>query len=102
MSTEIKYPKPTEQDLKNYQYDTKSSPFYSKPEAFLALGQRVRANFRIFDLPNPGRSDDWGWVSAEAGEEGTVIHVQPGYWPTVRFDKTRCATCVTDFEVTKS
>lgn len=93
-------PKPTEQDIANYRsYDSKNSPFVSCPEKFLKVGQRVRAKFRIFDLPGRATDADWGWVSAEAGEEGTVIHVEKGYWPTVRFDNTRCATCVTDGEV---
>lgn len=91
-------PKPTAEDLKNYSYSIKTSLFYKEPEKFLKMGQRVKAKFRIWDLPH--QSDgDWGWVSAEPGELGTVVHVQEGYWPTVRFDGTGCATCVTDLEV---
>lgn len=89
--------KPTEQDRQNYSRAAKESPFFHCPERFLKLGDRVRAKFRIWDQPNIGET--WGWVSAEAGELGTVVHVQKGCWPTVRFDDTGCATCVTDFEV---
>jgi hypothetical protein len=93
------HPKPTAQDIANYNYPIRSSQFFKNPEDFLKMGQRCKARFRIFDLPNPGKSDDWGWVSAEEGEEGTVVHVEKGYWPTVRFDNTGAATCVTNFEV---
>jgi hypothetical protein len=87
---------PTEQDKKNYDFKAKDSPYYSNPGKWLREGDRVRAKFRIFDLP--GKEDDWGWVSAEAGEEGVVVHVEDSYWPTVKFANGR-ATCVTDFEV---
>lgn len=90
-------PVPTAEDRKNYSVDVRLSPFFSKPEEFLKLGQRVRANHRIFDLPNDAGAD-WGWVSAEKDEQGTVVHVEAGYWPTVRFDGGK-ATCVTDTEV---
>lgn len=91
-------PKPTDADKKNYSYSIKTSPFHDKPGSFLRLGQKVQAKFRIFYLPHKSEND-WGWVSAEAGEQGEVVHVQDGYWPTVRFEKTGCATCVTDLEV---
>lgn len=93
--------KPTELDLKNYSYACKDSPFYENPGKFLKMGQRVRAKFRIWDTPQKTIDDPrgWGWVSAEAGEVGTVVHVQDGLWPTVQFDDTGCSTCVTDFEV---
>ena len=90
-------PKPTEQDRANYSRSIKESDFFACPELFLTMGQKVRAKFRVWDLPND-KSDDWGWVSAEPGEEGEVVHVQDGYWPTVRFASGK-ATCVTDFEV---
>jgi hypothetical protein len=90
--------RPIATDLANYNNDLRTSPFFKNPGDFLKEGQRVRARFRIFDLP--GKPDeDWGWVSANAGEMGTVVHAQEGLWPTVRFDQTGCATCVTDFEV---
>lgn len=90
-------PIPTDEDRKNYEFNLCESQFYQNPEAFLKLGQRVRAKFRVWDLPGK-LPNDWGWVSAEAGELGTVVHVQEGCWPTVRFDGGR-ATCVTDLEV---
>lgn len=66
--------------------------------AFLNLGERVRAKTRVFDLPDTSNP---GPVHAEAGELGTVEHTEPGCWPTVRFDRTGTATCVTDEEVEK-
>jgi hypothetical protein len=99
MTKTISRPKPTEQDIANYSsLDPKKSPYYSCPENFLKEGQRVRAKFRIFDLPGQATDADWGWVSAEAGEEGTAVDVQTGHWPTVIFDGGG-ATCVTDGEV---
>lgn len=96
----------TDEDRANYNYDITTSPFFSRPHEFLSLGQRVRAKFRIWDLPWGGKldsisSDDWGWVSAEKGEMGTVVYVAEGEWPVVRFDDTGHATCVIDFEVEK-
>lgn len=91
--------KPTKQDLKNYNYDLKNHPLYSRPGDFLKLGDRVVARFRIFDLPQSTLNADWGPVHAEAFEEGVVVHVQEGHWPTVRFNRTGTATCVTPFEV---
>jgi hypothetical protein len=90
---------PTEQDLKNYSYQCKTSQFFENPGKFLKEGQRVRAKFRIWDLPQRDLESDWGWVSAEKGETGTVVHAQDGLWPTVQFDETGASTCVTDFEV---
>ncbi len=92
------HPQPTEQDIANYSSGG-PSPFRDRPGDFLKLGQRVRAKFRIFDLPGRVEDKDWGWVSAEAGEEGTVVHQEEGSWPTVRFDVTGAATCVFDHEV---
>lgn len=65
-------------------------------ENFLRLGQRCYAKVTIYDLPgnaNPGP------IHAEPGELGTVVHVEPGFWPTVTFDRTGTSTCVTDQEV---
>lgn len=76
--------------------DIRNSPFYSCPEKFLTEGQRVRAIATVFDLPG---NTDPGPIHAEVGELGTVIHVEPDFWPTVRFDRTGTCTCVTDFEV---
>lgn len=92
--------KPTKQDLANY-FGEKSfldSPFLDHPERFLKVGQKVKAKIRIFDLPTAGRGD-WGPVHAMAGETGVVVHVEPGCWPTVRFDRTQTMTGVTDLEV---
>lgn len=76
--------------------DSKNSPFYHHPEKFLREGQRVRAKIRVYDLPgNP----DPGPIHAEPGEEGVVVFVEKGFWPTVTFDRTRTSTCVTDEEV---
>lgn len=77
-------------------WDIKKSPFYTKPEKFLKLGQRVRAKLTVYDLPG---TDSPGPMHALVGEEGVVVHVQTGHWPTVRFDRTGSSTCVTDFEV---
>lgn len=88
---------PSKQDRKNYSYHCIDSPFFNNPEKFLKKGQRVKAKFRIFD--NPNNSQNWGLVHAEAGEEGTVVHVEQGLWPTVTFDRTGTTTNVTDFEV---
>lgn len=74
----------------------KNSPFYTHPEDFLTMGQRVRAITRVYDLPG---NDDQGPVHAEVGEWGEVVHVQEGMWPTVTFDRTGTSTCVTDEEV---
>lgn len=65
---------------------------------FLNVGDRVRAKVRVYDLPgNP----DPGPIKAEAGEEGSCVHTEPGYWPTVKFDRTGGSTCVTSDEVEK-
>lgn len=90
------HPIPTEQDRKNYSVDIRTSPFFSKPDEFLKLGQKCRARFRVFDLPNKSEND-WGWVSAEAGVVATCISVNEGRWPTVQFPGA--ITDVTDFEV---
>lgn len=77
-------------------WDIKESSFYTNPEDFLKLGQRVRARVRVYDLPgNP----DPGMIHAEVGETGVVIHVEKGFWPTVQFDRTGTRTDVMDFEV---
>lgn len=66
---------------------------------FLQEGQRVRAKVRVFDLPG---QPDPGPIHAEPGELGMVVHTEPGFWPTVRFDRTGTATCVTPQEVEKA
>lgn len=76
--------------------DVRKSPFFSCPEKFLNVGQRVRAIVRVYDLPG---NLDPGPVHAEKSEFGTVVHVEPGYWPTVTFDRTGTSTCVTDLDV---
>jgi adenylosuccinate synthase len=76
--------------------DIKNSPFYTHPERFLTMGQRVRAITRVYDLPG---NEDQGPIHAEEGEWGTVVDVQHGTWPTVTFDRTGTSTCVTDAEV---
>lgn len=92
---------PTEFDVKQYQEQKASvrqSPFFSKPETFLKLGQRVRAKVRVWDTPDDDMAK-WGRLHAEKGDTGTVVHVQKGCWPTVTFDRSGTSTCVTDFEV---
>ena len=77
-------------------WNIKDDPFYTHPEDFLQLGQRVRARIRVYDLPgNP----DPGPIHAEPGEEGVVVHVQKGCWPTVTFNRTGTSTCVVPAEV---
>lgn len=63
---------------------------------FLELGDIVVARTRVYDLPG---QPDPGLIHAEAGEEGMVVHTEPGCWPTVRFTRTKTATMVTDQEV---
>lgn len=82
--------------VKTTMTDIKLSPFYSNPEKFLREGQRVRAKRRVYDSPG---TDDPGPVMAEAGDLGTCVFVEENFWPTVRFDSTGMATCVTDEEV---
>lgn len=92
--------KPTAQDLEQYSHNPSEHPHHKHPERFLKIAQRVRAKLRVFDLPNVLNPDsDWGPVHAEIGELGTVIHLQEGHWPAVRFDRTGTITDVTDFEV---
>jgi len=62
----------------------------------MPVGTRVRAKTTVYDLPGEA---DMGPIHAEAGDEGTVVHTQSGLFPTVRFDRTGGATCVTEFEV---
>lgn len=63
-------------------------------------GDRVRAMIQVLEegpggTPNPdAKPCETGWVHAEPGDLGTVVHVEPGLHPTVRFDKTKTATCV--------
>lgn len=74
---------------------SKDSKFASCPEKFLRVGQRVKALIKVWD----GGPDSGDFLHAEAGELGTVVHVEPGFWPTVRFDRSGTSTCVSDFEV---
>lgn len=87
------HPKPTAEDRKNYNSDE------TRPDITWTKDQRVRARFRIFDCPGH-ETDDWGWVSAEKGEMGTVVYIdKEDGTPTVCFDNTGCSTCVSNHEV---
>ena len=66
--------------------------------SFLKEGQRVRAKIDVYDLPETPKP---GPLHATSGELGTVVHTEPGFWPTVRFDRSGTATCVTHEEVEK-
>jgi hypothetical protein len=65
---------------------------------FLKEGDRVKAITTIHDLPG---NNDPGPICAEPDDEGECVHTEPGFWPTVRFDRTGRSTCVTDREVEK-
>ncbi len=78
--------------------DIRTSPFYECPEKFLSVGDRVVAIIEVYE---EGIGAINTFQHAVPGDEGTVVGNEPGYWPTVRFDRTRTATCVTDFEVRK-
>lgn len=80
----------------NLKEKIQKSPFYSCPEKFMRVGQRARARVRVYDCPGAA---DPGPVHAEQDELGTVVHVEKGFWPTIRFDRTRTCTDVTDDEV---
>jgi hypothetical protein len=59
------------------------------------VGQRVKAIRQIYEVQERGPDrhavlEVW----AEMGDEGTVVHVQKGYLPTVRFERTGTATIV--------
>jgi hypothetical protein len=86
-------------------WDIYSSPQFDQPGTWLQMGDKVRAIRTVYDLPGNTRSQwwngTWGPIAAEKGHIGTVEHVQDGLWPTVRFDISGRATCVTDFEVEK-
>jgi hypothetical protein len=102
----LKYPRPTAKDRANYA-QTGNPQYRRKPDLFLKLGQRVRARFRIFDLPGQTKrrpdgtvvtlKTNWGWLTAPKGMEGTVVD-KCGGWPTVRFDNGLVSD-VTDVEV---
>lgn len=77
-------------------WNIEESQFFDCPEKFLKLDQKVRAITTVFDLPG---NVDQGPIHANVGEIGVVIHVEDGFWPTVRFDRTGTSTCVTSFEV---
>lgn len=61
------------------------------PKVFLTEGQRVKALIQIVEDPD--------WVHAEPGDTGVVVFTEPGYYPTVRFDRTDTATIVFPHEV---
>lgn len=68
------------------------------------VGDRVKAIIQITEngkLPGDpsARPLDSGWIHAEPGDLGTVVHWHDGVWPTVKFDRTNTATCVTDKEI---
>jgi hypothetical protein len=69
-----------------------------KQKPFLEEGQRVRAKVDVYDLPG---TPEPGPIHATPGELGTVVHTEPGFWPTVTFDRTGTSTCVTPEEVEK-
>lgn len=73
----------------------KDSVWYHNPGDWLQEGARVRAKITVFE----DGPDSNSHIHALPGELGTVIHVEPGFWPTVRFDRTRTATAVFDVEV---
>lgn len=93
------YPTPTPEDIRNYSFDSSTSPYFKAPHTFLKVGQKVRARFRIWDTPDPKHlwGNNWGPIRAEAGEVGEVIETCRGHWPTVQFKNG--ITDVTDFEV---
>lgn len=84
------------------------------PHEFLKEGDRVKARVRVtesgdsigdpalpFFAKEGSPKTNPGYVHAELGEEGVVVHVEPNCWPTVRFDRTKTSTTVTDLEVEK-
>jgi len=70
-------------------------------------GQKVTALEQICENAQTGDGDpnavfpDDKYIHAEKGETGTVEGVDPGLGnvPTVRFDRTKTATVVYDYEV---
>lgn len=68
-------------------------------------GDLVRAKKTVYDLPGVKfdaatyhaiRPDH---IHAEAGDEGVVVHAQPGVYPTVTFNVTGTSTMANDEEV---
>lgn len=68
-------------------------------------GDLVRAKKTVYDLPGVKfdaatyhaiRPDH---IHAEAGDEGVIVHAQPGVYPTVTFNVTGTSTMVNDEEV---
>lgn len=104
---DLKWPRPTAQDRENYSRNIRRSKYFKNPNAFTKVGDRVRARFRIFDLPHQTRirkdgtrvvlKSDWGWLTAPKGMEGTVVGKYGG-WPTVTFDNG-ITSDVTNYEV---
>ncbi len=75
------------------------TPPKPSPPQFLALGDRVRARLKIVEeglVTGVGKH-----THAEPDETGVCVHVQKGYFPTVRFDRTKTATIVFPEEVEK-
>jgi hypothetical protein len=64
---------------------------------FLELGEIVRAKTTVYDLP-----PDTSWIHAEKGDLGQCIHIEPGFYPTVRFFDRKTCTCVTPQEVKRT
>lgn len=47
--------------------------------------------------PNPSATPCTpGWVHAENGDLGVVIHTEPGFCPTIRWNRTGTATCCSE------
>lgn len=77
-----------------------------KPQAdvlfTVEVGDVVQALKRVLEEggDGPGNSSAApctpGWVHAEEGELGVVVHTEPGYHPTVRFHRTGTATCAVE------
>lgn len=68
------------------------------------INTRVKAVIQITEsgkLPGDPEAKplDSGWIHAEPGELGTVVHSDGGFLPSVRFDRTGTVTCVRDDEI---
>lgn len=85
-----------DEDLTRTVTTLKKNRYFKCPEKFLKLGQRVKAKVSIAEERNDMQYDIF---HARPDELGTVIHVEKGFWPTVKFDRTSTSTCVTPLEV---
>lgn len=83
-------------DEKRIQSLLKKNKYYKCPEKFLKAGQRVKA---VVSITEKRGSADHVAYHAQPGEFGTVVHVEKGFWPTVKFERTGTMTCVTPLEV---